>query len=566
MSNESRPKHPAVDWMPEFKPMNVVKRHSLAMHPGDAWHLAHWYEKPREDPSVPEVYTYTDLLSYEPGEEVAFHTSTTARKWTLQVYRDGNVPALVHEAKDLDGAFHATPARAYRDGCGWPVSHRWRLPADLGSGFYRVASRCVFEDGASFVQHHFFVVRPVDPAPKGRFLLILPTSTWLAYNDWGGANSYDGIDGDGADQFSPTLSTERPWTRGLVWLPPGAPRLCDPIKRPAWEAPRYPTKEWAFTNGFAQFFASAGWAQFDRHFVVWAEREGYAFDMITQTDLHYRPEILARYGTAVIVGHDEYWTKEMRDTVDAFVDAGGKMARFAGNFLWQVRLEAEGRRQVCYKARAHAEDPVRGTDRKELLSGAWEDPAIGRPGATTFGVNGLQGVYSSWGAFIPRASRGFTVYRPGHWAFDGTETHYGDVIGDEAGIFAYEVDGLDYTFRRGLPYPTGDDGAPPSIEILAMAPAVRVEEEHRGEGFRYYIGNGRPTSTTSAKPAGAGGESGERDPQRYGSGMVVSMTRGKGEVFTAGSCEWLTGLARGDFCTQQITRNVLDRFLGRLTR
>jgi hypothetical protein len=101
-----------------------------------------------------------------------------------------------------------------------------------------------------------------------------------------------------------------------------------------------------------------------------------------------------------------------------------------------------------------------------------------------------------------------------------------------------------------------------------MAPAVRVEEEHRGEGFRYYIGNGRPTSTTSAKPAGAGagGESGERDPQRYGSGMVVSMTRGQGEVFTAGSCEWLTGLARGDFCTQQITRNVLDRFLGRLTR
>jgi hypothetical protein len=48
--------------------------------------------------------------------------------------------------------------------------------------------------------------------------------------------------------------------------------------------------------------------------------------------------------------------------------------------------------------------------------------------------------------------------------------------------------------------------------------------------------------------------------------MIVSMTRGQGEVFTAGSCEWLTGLARGDFCTQQITRNVLDRFLGRLMR
>ena len=559
MANDQQ-KHPGIDWMPEFRPMNVVKRHSAVMHPGDAWHLSHWYEAPREDPAVPEVYTYTDAMSYAPGDEVAFHTSTTARSWTLQVYRDGNVPTLVHEAKDLAGTFHATPPDAYRAGCKWPAGHRWRLPADLASGFYRIASSCSFENGASFVQHHFFVVVPTEPRPAGRFLLILPTSTWLAYNDWGGANSYDGVDGPARNQFSPALSIERPWTRGLLWLPPGAPRLCDPIKRPAWNAPRYYTKEWAYTNGF---FASAGWAQFDRHFVVWAEREGYAFDMITQTDLHYRPEILKRYGSAVIVGHDEYWSTEMRDAMDAFVEEGGKVSRFAGNFLWQVRLEDEGRRQICFKARAHAEDPVKGTDHAKLLSGSWEDPAIGRPGALTFGVNGAQGIYSSWGALAPRASQGFTVYRPRHWVFEGTETHYGDVVGAEAGIFGYEVDGLDYTFRRGLPYPTGDDGAPPSIEILAMAPAVRVEEEHRGEGFRYYLGNGRRDTTTSAKPAGAGGDGGDSDPQRYGSGMIVHMPRGRGEVFCAGSCEWIMGLAKGDFCTQQITRNVLDRFLGK---
>jgi hypothetical protein len=45
--------------------------------------------------------------------------------------------------------------------------------------------------------------------------------------------------------------------------------------------------------------------------------------------------------------------------------------------------------------------------------------------------------------------------------------------------------------------------------------------------------------------------------------MIVSMTRGQGEVFTAGSCEWVMGLARGDFSTEQVTRNVLNRFLGR---
>jgi hypothetical protein len=46
---------------------------------------------------------------------------------------------------------------------------------------------------------------------------------------------------------------------------------------------------------------------------------------------------------------------------------------------------------------------------------------------------------------------------------------------------------------------------------------------------------------------------------RYGAGMLVSMRKGRGEIITAGS--WVMGLARNDPATQQITRNVLDRFL-----
>lgn len=547
---------------PEFKPMNVHPRRVTVMHPDNAWHLSHWYEAPREDPAVPEVYTYTDAISYAPGAEVSFHSSSTAKAYTIQVWRDGHKPTLVHEVKDLPGHFHATPRAAYRDGCGWPVGHRWTLPSDLPSGFYRVASTCDIGNGSQFLQHHFFVVTPNDPAPaRDRFLLILPTSTWLAYNDWGGSNSYDGIDGPDGNKFSPVLSFQRPWTRGLVWLPPGAPRLCDMPKRRPLEAPRYPTKEFAFTNGFAQYYASAGWAQFDRHFVVWAEREGYDFDIITQTDLHYHPEILGRYSTGVIVGHDEYWTRDMRDTVDAFVDAGGRMARFAGNYLWQVRLEGEGAQQVCYKARAKAEDPVRGTERSHLLTCGWEDRAVGHPGATTFGVNGMRGTYASWGGFAPRGSRGFTVYRPKHWAFDNTDMHYGDLLGDEAGIFSYEVDGLDYTFRDGLPYPTHADGAPESVEILAMGPAVIAEDEFQGEGYRYYLRDGGLADRAMTMSNAVTPET--LIKHRYGSGMMVTMTRGKGEVFTAGSCEWITGLARDEFYTQQVTRNVLNRFLGK---
>lgn len=45
----------------------------------------------------------------------------------------------------------------------------------------------------------------------------------------------------------------------------------------------------------------------------------------------------------------------------------------------------------------------------------------------------------------------------------------------------------------------------------------------------------------------------------YGSGMIASFTRNKGEVFCAGTAEWVVGLIKGDFYTQTITKNVLDR-------
>jgi hypothetical protein len=546
---------------PEFGAFNQRPRPTSVMHPDQGWHVSHWYEAPREDPALPEVYVYTNAMSYAPGETVVFHGSSTAPRFSLEIWRDGVTPDCVHAQDELAGDFAPMPPRAYKDGCAWPEVYRWTVPADAASGFYRVAAWCERTDGSRFLQHHFFVVRPAagQPRQKGRFLFLLSTSTWIAYNDWGGANSYDGIDGPNGNQFSPVLSTQRPWTRGLVWLPPGAPRLCDPVPRAAGDAPRYPTKEWAYTNGYAQYYASSGWAQFERHFAVWAEREGYAFDTITQTDLHYRPELLDAYGTVVIAGHDEYWTRQMREAIDRYVDDGGRVARFAGNFMWQIRLEDEGARQVCYKARADKEDPVAGGSDNTYLTGAWEQQSVNWPGATTFGVNGWRGTYSSWGGFAPRASRGFTVYRPRHWAFAGLDMHYGDVLGAEAGIFAYEVDGVEYTFRHGLPYPTHEDGVPQNTEILALSPAVHDEEMHDGEGFRYYIKDGGAARRTMAL---CGDDSPEAIARyKYGCGVIVSFTRGKGEVFTAGSCEWIMGLTKNCAYTQGITRNVLNRFL-----
>jgi hypothetical protein len=46
----------------------------------------------------------------------------------------------------------------------------------------------------------------------------------------------------------------------------------------------------------------------------------------------------------------------------------------------------------------------------------------------------------------------------------------------------------------------------------------------------------------------------------YGAGMVATFKRGQGEVFNAGSTEWVSGLIHRDPFTERITHNVLRRF------
>jgi len=515
------------------------------------------YEAPREDKRFPEVHIYTDGMSFDPGDAVAFHGSCNADTFTIQIYRDGHMPEMVHEAHDLKGLFTPMPDKAYMNGCDWPVLHRWTLPQDLRSGFYRIVSSCMRPDGSRFVQHHFIVVRPTAETRQGRIVLMLATATWTAYNDWGGANHYFGTWGPEGNEGSPILSLQRPWTRGMVWLPKGAARITVSPKPDMGDAPRYPSKEYGYSGGWGQYYAAAGWAQFDRHFLVWAESEGFAVDIITQTDLHYRPELLDDYTCLVTCGHDEYWSWEMRKTVEAFVKKGGGFGRFGGNFLWQIRLENDGHQQHCWKFKASEHDPVRNSDQSHTITASWESAAVNWPGASTVGVNGTHGVYASWGGFSPRGSRGFTVYRPDHWAFDGTGLRYADVFGEEAGIFGYEVDGLNYTFHQGLPYPVAEPGVPDSISILAMTPASLSEYEHEGEGVSYYI---RDSDLMGLVDLAGDDREAARLRYQYGSGMVVSMPLGKGEVVTAGSCEWIMGLTRHDDFTMAITRNVLNRF------
>ena len=89
-------------------------------------------------------------------------------------------------------------------------------------------------------------------------------------------------------------------------------------------------------NHLSPFAGSAGWPDWELPFLHWAEREGYAIDVVTNADLEEHPELLARpgdggYALFLSVGHDEYWSGPMRDTVEGFIGRGGNAAFLSGN-------------------------------------------------------------------------------------------------------------------------------------------------------------------------------------------------------------------------------------------
>ncbi|MBA3448190.1 MAG: hypothetical protein H0T56_11385 [Pseudaminobacter sp.] len=521
----------------------------------------HYYEWPGMDGERGEIWCYTDAYAYPPGATVSLHVSSTAAAFRLEIIRDGGVETAVLTRDDIASRWQDTPDQCSVEGCGWETTFAFRVEDDWPSGAYRITLTAQGRDGKPINCHHLFIVRPAAGAKPRRILQIAATGSWTAYNTWGGSNHYQGITGPNRDQYSPVVSTQRPFCRGFVVLPQDAPRVPLEVSTPPAAPPRYPHMEWAFANGYSKKYASSGWASYDSHFFRWAERAGYAVDLASQHELHFNPEILDGYDCVAFVGHDEYWTWEMRDAVDNYVERGGRAARFAGNFMWQTRLEDEGRRQVCYKYRARAEDPAYKSGDVTRATNSWEAPEIGRPGAQTFGLNATYGLYVGWGGCAPRGVRGFPVYRPEHWAFAGTGIYYGDVLGADSHVFGYEVDGLDYVIRRGLPEPTGEGSPPKGLQILALGMSS-LKEESADIPIEDQFLTDEDVKFVARTLVGDDSEA-SVELYKRGCGAIVNFPRGKGEVFHAGSCEWVAGLLRKDAMVERVTANVLDRYLTR---
>lgn len=176
--------------------------------------LDHYYIGPARDAEVLEIWGYTPRMTYAPGDEVALHVSTTADHWSFEVGRDGVTYEPLLRADDLPGTHHDTPADCSVTGCDWPESTRFSVPDDWRPGGYLI-TLIAERDGDRIEEHHLILIRRAPHLPRAPYVLVCATGTWLAYNCWGGSSHYEGITGPAGNEFSPVVSTQRPWSRGF---------------------------------------------------------------------------------------------------------------------------------------------------------------------------------------------------------------------------------------------------------------------------------------------------------------------------------------------------------------
>lgn len=443
-----------------------------------------------------EIKGYASAPSVNKGESINFHVSVNpAQTYTIDVYRIGWYQGLggrlVQHIGPLNGNRQAAPTTDPITGlieCQWTPSYTLTAQPSWTSGAY-VA---LLKNAHGFQNYIIFVVR--DDSRVGGLIYKQPVTTYQAYNDF----PWDDRTGKSLYAFNSFGATTVGGTKGAVKVSFDRPYSGDGDNY-AWGR-----------NLLAEETA----------FIRWMERSGYDVTYSTDLDAHTDGGRLLNYRGFISGGHDEYWSKEMYDSLLAARDAGVNIAFFTADSVYtQVRFEpsssgAPNRVMVCY--REAALDPITDPARKTVN---WRDEPVNRPEQALIGVQYVSLVQAdSQGIYAP-----YVVTNSGHWVYGGTGFSDGDTV---LGLVGYEADRLFDEFAQ-------PNAVPGTYTLLSHSP---------------FAGSNNPEYANSSlyqAPSGAW-------------------------VFGAGTINWGFALdaynpgaaSIEDPRIQRMTANILDRFLG----
>jgi len=277
-----------------------------------------------------EVEGYASHTSVNRGETIDFFINTVSSTVQIDVYRMGWYGGM--GARHMLGpvtvnGIQQVIAQPDSDGMAnnnWSRSYRLQTDSSWTTGVY-LAKLTASDSGAQ--SYIIFVVR--NDSEAADLIFQLPVTTYQAYNFWGGKSSYGWGSGDAlpwgssSGQAATRLSFNRPYARST-----------NDAAAYGMGAGEFFTNNQPVANGYP--ISSAGW---DYNTLRWLEREGYSVTYITNIDTHNRVDSLLNSKAFLSVGHDEYWSFDMRQNVENALSGGVNLAFFTANAVyWQVRF------------------------------------------------------------------------------------------------------------------------------------------------------------------------------------------------------------------------------------
>lgn len=319
---------------------------------------------------------FADHASVLPGTPVVLRVTSQAPSWTVTAFRLGNYRGLGARqvwrsgqiagqrqapvkvlAQQMVSAAHWTPSLTV-DTAGWlPGSYLLKLVDSTGAQKYIPLT----------VRSQQFA---------GTVAFITATSTYQAYNHFGGWSLYKGP--TPADGKASRVSFNRPYDQD------GA----------------------RFAVGY------------ERSLIYQAEGLGLNLSYASSGDLEVGAAAFGGLVGLISPGHDEYWSVPMRTTVEALRDAGTNLAFFGANAsYWRIRFDQQGREIIGHKGDG---DPVSGPTTTDL----WRKY---RPESELIGQ--LYECFPAHGALV--------VTDPDFFAFAGTGARRGSSY---PGLVGVEID------------------------------------------------------------------------------------------------------------------------------
>lgn len=348
-----------------------------------------------------------------------------------------------------------------------------------------------------------FVIR--EDGRSSQLLYDQPISTYQAYNNYPsdgtyGKSLYDG----GSSGPTPTVfsATEPTATRAV---------------QVSFDRPYTYTDH----TGAGDFL------HWELYFVRWMERNGYDVTYTTDVDVHAQGNTLLQHRGALVAGHPEYWSHEMRTAFETARDSGVSLGFFSANTAYaQIRFTnstagTPNRIIVCYKNATI--DPYNNSpSTSSLTTVPFRSSPVSLPEQTLLGSM-YADYFSAESPAYP-----YVVQNSTNWVYSGTGLFDGSSI---AGVTGYELD----EYFSAFPAPTSD---PQTYFLLSNSPFTGSE----GIGFA--------NSAVYEAPSGAW-------------------------VFNSATMDWSWGLDNyappagidtravpvQSALVQQITANILNRFI-----